>query len=163
MWPNSDGVMTGGGGTTGKTALWSAITRTGPVPADWTEENCWTILMDVLTFRCFPTAVSFVAHLALSALSDTQIKKETSARWGKKASDAFLVWHKASMTFLESISTYDEKSPAKAKPASKLPNLSELTGYSKERAKAPAAKAGKARSVPPSIDVLEAAEELRKK
>jgi len=164
QWMSSGtGNMTGGGGTVGKSALYSALVGTGPIPADWTEADRLTILLDVVFFRAFPTAVSFVGHLAISALGDKMLKVEAQKRWGSAVAGAFLVWHKATVTFLETISEYDEKAPAAKKAASKMPSLSELTGYSKERDKATAIKARKARSVPPSMDVIAAAEELRMK
>ena len=96
--------MTGGGGTTGKSALWAALVGTGPIPADWTEASRMTILLDMLLFRSFPSAISFVAHMALGALSDTQLKAEAKKRWGNKVSIAFVAWHKATIVFLSAIS-----------------------------------------------------------
>jgi len=158
-------MMIGGGGTTGKSALYGALVGTEACPSDWTPEDRLTILLDIILFRAFPSAISFVGHLAISSLGEALLKKEASKRWGSKVADAFVIWHKATVLFLESISEFDEKAPAAKKAASKMPSLSELTGYNKERErdKATAIKAGKARSVPPSPDVLEAAEALRMK
>lgn len=162
MWMSSGtGAMTGGGGTTGKSALGQALVGSGPIPPDWTEANRWSILMDVLLFRAFPSAVSFVAHMGLSALNDTQVKAEAKRRWGAKVATAFLAWHKATVVFLSAISEFDEKSPAKRKRASVLPNLAELTGHSNKR-KPTAKRINTRREAPPNDELLAKAEALRK-
>lgn len=145
--------MTGGGGTTGKSALGQALIGSGPIPTDWTEKHRWDILMDVLMFRGFPSAVSFVAHLGLSALTDTQLRTEASKRWGKKVACAFVAWHKATVVFLSAISEMDTSSPASKTKASTLPNLSELTGYNK-------VKKPSARRAPPSAKAAERAKKI---
>ena len=156
MWMSSSlKKMTGGGGTTGKSALGQALLGTGPVPDGWTEKHRWDILLDVLMFRAFPSAVSFVAHLGLSALSDTQIKAEAKKRWGQKVTVAFVAWHKATITFLGAISEVAKDSPAKRKKASQLPSLSALTAFSKTRAKP------SSRPAAPSAELIAAAERVR--
>lgn len=157
MWMSSTlRKMTGGGGTTGKSALGQALLGTGPIPEGWTEKHRFDILMDVLMFRAFPSAVSFVAHMGLSALTDTMLRTEASKRWGKKVAMAFVAWHKATIVFLSAISEVAEDSPAKRKKASTLPNLSELTGYNAKRK----AKKSSSRPVAPSSAASARAKEI---
>lgn len=160
------GKMTGGGGTRGKNRLWQILCGLVPAPVDkdtgkaWTESERLTVVLDVLLFRAFPSAISLVAHMSLSALSDTMLKAEAKRRWGAKVAMAFVAWHKASVTFLDAITEVSESSPAKRKNATEMPSMSSLTAHSK-------ARAGKKKSKPssrpaaPSAELIAAAERVR--
>ena len=160
------GKMTGGGGTRGKNRLWQILCGKQSAPVDkdtgkaWTESERLTVLLDVLLFRAFPSAISLVAHMSLSALSDTMLKAESKKRWGSKVSVAFVAWHKASVTFLQAITEVSENSPAKRKNATEMPSMSELTGHSKARKAKPKASS---RPAAPSAELIEAAARVRER
>jgi len=160
---SATGAMTGGGGTQGKSKFWQMLCGLIPPAVDkdtgeaWSEAQRWLVAMDMLLFRAFPSAISFTAHLALSALSDTMLKTEAKKRWGAKVATAFVAWHKATIVFLSAISELSESSPAKHKPASNMPSLSALTGHGKKRAKA---KKTSSRPVAPSSAASARAKEI---